>query len=167
MIENAQVDLAGSKLHRSIMEAQETQQAVFRMWMIVTMRFIALPMACLRLVNLCMDSMMASTVRFVILPMQTTRKYEPHALNVADYCLHLVGVDSPGAMLVASSAPACLLEYKDLHMLRMNRAPVKIPRPALPSLWSGQKQGTGDLWSCLKTRLAGDGQAVAPASIKY
>ena len=28
-----------------------------------------------------------------------------------------------GAMLEASSAPACLQAFKDLHMLRMNRAP--------------------------------------------
>ncbi len=43
-------------------------------------------------------------------------------------------------MLVASLVPAWLLEYKDLHMLRMNRAPTLpvLPRPAL---WSGQEQG--------------------------
>jgi len=28
-----------------------------------------------------------------------------------------------GAMLEASSAPACLQTFKDLHMLRMNRVP--------------------------------------------
>ena len=33
----------------------------------------------------------------------------------------------PGAMLVASSAPACLLECEDLHMICMNRAPAVAP----------------------------------------